>query len=85
MTETSRWQRSLVICSCLAVATAAVYWPVLHFGFVNVDDRTYVTENPFRAKAESTMIKDSRLVNNNRAFMSLLFWNLKIFELPSLL
>jgi len=45
MAETSR-QRNLFIYLCLAAATVAVYWPVLHFGFVVVDDRTYVTENP---------------------------------------
>src|ERR1043166_1169972 len=30
----------------LIFITAAVYAPVLHYDFVNYDDRTYVTENP---------------------------------------
>jgi tetratricopeptide (TPR) repeat protein len=46
MTETSQWWRSVFICLCLAVVTAAVYWPVRHFEFTNYDDDVYVTENP---------------------------------------
>ena len=46
MTEISRRQQSLLICSCLALATAAVYWPVHHFEFTNYDDTLYVAENP---------------------------------------
>ena len=29
----------------LAAVTVAVYWPVLHFGFINYDDSEYITEN----------------------------------------
>ena len=29
----------------LALATIALYWPVLHCGFINFDDQDYVTEN----------------------------------------
>jgi len=46
MTEPSR-QRNLLIYLCLTAATLAVYWPVLHFGFAVVDDRTYVVANPY--------------------------------------
>ena len=45
MAETSR-HRNLLIGLCLTTAILAVYWPVLHFGFINFDDRTYVAENP---------------------------------------
>ncbi|HUI08145.1 MAG TPA: tetratricopeptide repeat protein [Verrucomicrobiae bacterium] len=38
-------RRNLLICSSLAAITAAVYWPVLRFGFVNYDDPLYFTEN----------------------------------------
>ena len=37
----------LWICLALAAATAAVYWPVSRFEFVNLDDPDYVTANPF--------------------------------------
>jgi len=33
------------VCLLLAAATLAVYWPVVHFDFVNVDDDIYVTDN----------------------------------------
>jgi hypothetical protein len=33
-------------CALLAFATAIVYWPVTHFGFINYDDPPYVTANP---------------------------------------
>ena len=39
--------RSFTICLILAVATFAVYWPVMSFDFVNYDDPDYVTSNPF--------------------------------------
>lgn len=38
--------RDLLICLCLAIATAAVYWPVRHFDFVDFDDKEYVYGNP---------------------------------------
>ncbi|MGD0651498.1 MAG: hypothetical protein ABSA97_10230 [Verrucomicrobiia bacterium] len=37
MTNTFQWRRSVLICLCLAVVTAAVYWPVRHFEFTNYD------------------------------------------------
>jgi protein O-mannosyl-transferase len=46
MTKPSRWQRNLLVCLWLAAVTLAVYWPVRHFGFVSIDDHTYVVENP---------------------------------------
>ncbi len=36
----------LLICLALVAATAAVYWPVRHFGFVAFDDDDYVYANP---------------------------------------
>jgi hypothetical protein len=36
----------LLICLALVAATAAVYWPVRHFGFVDFDDNDYVYANP---------------------------------------
>ncbi len=38
--------RVLVLCLLLAGAVAAVYWPVLHSEFVNIDDNGYVSANP---------------------------------------
>ena len=35
-----------LICLLLAVVTLGVYWQVHGFGFVNLDDTDYVTENP---------------------------------------
>lgn len=46
MIELSQRRQSLLICLALALATAAVYWPVRQFGFVNYDDNIYITENP---------------------------------------
>ncbi len=37
--------RKLAVCLVIAVGTIALYFPALHFGFVNVDD-VYVTANP---------------------------------------
>jgi protein O-mannosyl-transferase len=47
MTATSltRNQLRVVICLALALVTAALYWPLLHHGFVNLDDQTYITAN----------------------------------------
>jgi Flp pilus assembly protein TadD len=39
-------QQAIVICVCLAVLITAVYWPVLHAGFLTYDDDLYVTANP---------------------------------------
>lgn len=39
-------RRTLLICLLLALAIAAVYWPVLKFGFINYDDPDYVSSNP---------------------------------------
>ncbi len=35
-----------VLCAALATLTAAAYLPVLHNGFVDIDDDWYVTDNP---------------------------------------
>ena len=35
----------IIICIFLTVVTAAVYWPVQTFDFVNLDDNLYVEEN----------------------------------------
>ena len=44
--EPARSARSTVLtCLFLALATAAVYWPVLRCDFVDFDDNIYVTEN----------------------------------------
>ena len=42
---TSR-QLSAVIGLTLALVTAALYWPMLHHPFINVDDEQYITSNP---------------------------------------
>ena len=34
------------ICSLLALMTLALYWPVIHFAFINHDDPEYVLNNP---------------------------------------
>jgi len=39
-------QRHLTIAIGLVLLTLAAYWPVHSAGFVNLDDRVYVTENP---------------------------------------
>jgi Tfp pilus assembly protein PilF len=43
----TRKQLSAVICLTLALVTAALYWPVLHHPFINVDDEQYITSNPY--------------------------------------
>jgi tetratricopeptide (TPR) repeat protein len=35
-----------IICLCLALSTAIVYSPAMHFGFINYDDGLYVSANP---------------------------------------
>ncbi len=35
-----------VICLTLALVTAVLYWPLLHHGFVSLDDEAYITANP---------------------------------------
>jgi tetratricopeptide (TPR) repeat protein len=35
-----------VICLTLTLVTAALYWPLLHHDFVNLDDEAYITANP---------------------------------------
>ena len=40
----TKWK--VFICLALALGTFAVYWPVIHFDFVNYDDPTYITQNP---------------------------------------
>jgi len=39
-------RREWIIYLALLVITAAVYWPVGHFDFINLDDPAYVTDNP---------------------------------------
>src|SRR5947208_1931753 len=39
------WAMDALICTLLAVATAATYWPVRHNQFVDFDDTQYVTGN----------------------------------------
>lgn len=38
--------RTVVICLVLGLGTIALYFPAVHFGFVNVDDQIYVAANP---------------------------------------
>ena len=35
-----------LLCVLLLVGTTALYWPALHFDFINYDDPAYVSENP---------------------------------------
>jgi tetratricopeptide (TPR) repeat protein len=42
----TRKQFTAVICLTLALVTAALYWPMLHHRFINVDDEQYITSNP---------------------------------------
>ncbi len=46
MNTSHRRQQAILICVCLAVLIAAVYWPVGRAGFVSYDDEDYVTANP---------------------------------------
>ena len=39
------WQRPAFVSLLLALTTAAVFYPVLGCGFINLDDPQYVTEN----------------------------------------
>ena len=43
MIELSQRRQSLLIYLALALATAAVYWTVRRFGFVNYDDDVYIS------------------------------------------
>jgi protein O-mannosyl-transferase len=38
-------QKVLVLC-LLILGTLGVYWPLLHSGFINIDDHQYVSDNP---------------------------------------
>jgi protein O-mannosyl-transferase len=38
-------QIAALICLALAVVTAALYWPITHYGFINFDDDDYITNN----------------------------------------
>jgi protein O-mannosyl-transferase len=44
-TDSTRLQ-TLLVCLCLALVTAAAYWPVVRLGFINYDDPDYVSGNP---------------------------------------
>ena len=46
MTGLSQRPRNILVYLCLAVAVAAIYWPVRHFDLVNLDDPLYITDNP---------------------------------------
>jgi tetratricopeptide (TPR) repeat protein len=39
-------QLKTLVCVALALGTFAVYWPALHYGFIDYDDPTYITLNP---------------------------------------
>ena len=41
----TRNQLSAVICLGLALVTAALYWPMMHHDFVNLDDELYIANN----------------------------------------
>ena len=41
----TRNQQSAVICLALALVTAALYWPMTHHEFINLDDQQYITQN----------------------------------------
>jgi tetratricopeptide (TPR) repeat protein len=41
-----RKQLQIGICFALVLVTAALYWPLLQHGFVNLDDGAYITTNP---------------------------------------
>src|ERR1700690_528209 len=44
-TPPTRKQLPAAICLTLALATAALYWPMLHHPFINLDDEQYITNN----------------------------------------
>ena len=44
----------MLVCVLLALATAAVYWPLANHGFINFDDPDYVSSNP-RVQAGLTL------------------------------
>ncbi len=43
-------RQTWLICALLVLATAAAYWPVRHFQFLNYDDPWIFQENPFVSK-----------------------------------
>ena len=46
MTDVLQQPRNFLIYLGLALITAAVYGPVLHFGFISLDDEPYIAQNP---------------------------------------
>jgi protein O-mannosyl-transferase len=46
MTTFANRYRVALVCAGLAVATMALYWPVTHHDFFNVDDPRFITQNP---------------------------------------
>ncbi len=36
---------TLIICGLLAAGTLAIFWPVTHYPFINLDDPEYITQN----------------------------------------
>ncbi len=39
-------RKIILICFCLILAIATLYWQTADYGFINLDDRPYVSENP---------------------------------------
>ncbi|MEY2427489.1 MAG: protein O-mannosyl-transferase [Verrucomicrobiota bacterium] len=46
MNRANQWPRTLLICVLLGAATLAIYWPVVHYQFINFDDLGYIIQNP---------------------------------------
>jgi protein O-mannosyl-transferase len=46
MTESESRAQKWLICLLLGLAVMVVFWPALHYGFVDYDDGDYVTANP---------------------------------------
>jgi tetratricopeptide (TPR) repeat protein len=42
----SPWQKNLLLCLLLGICVLASYCPVIHNGFINFDDDTYILDNP---------------------------------------
>ena len=46
MDHDNNLRRTILVCVLLSAATLATFWPVVRCDFVNLDDSTYVVENP---------------------------------------
>ena len=42
----TRNQLRVLISLMLTLVTAALYWPLIHHDFINLDDEAYITANP---------------------------------------